>query len=137
MLSAKLILTALAFAAVSSAAPSSTAKPSPDVLGTITLCNNDSPPDDCVTLSNVVDNICVSLTGNLDHYNKAVSFVSLAIPDNYACGFMETFDCTFGGGVGNDVLGLGPGNYFLFEVAGEQGGNFNDKASSFLCGPTS
>lgn len=103
MLSAKLILTVLAFVAVSSAAPSPEAKPAP-VLGNlvavsrltiypqlvsvaITVCTGSLiPPQGCIDIP-VVSDACINFTGGLTFFNKEVS--SAKVPGGFVCTFFE------------------------------------------------
>jgi hypothetical protein len=102
MLSAKLILTVLAFVAVSSAAPSPEAKPAPVgnlvpvsrltiyaqlVSATITVCTGSlSPPQGCLDIP-VVSDACINFIGGLTFFNKEVS--SAKVPGGFVCTFFE------------------------------------------------
>ncbi|KAJ7935814.1 hypothetical protein B0H13DRAFT_1853925 [Mycena leptocephala] len=140
MFSAKLILTALAFAVVAAAAPSSAVKLtqcSPTDLtaikrnfANVQVCIRDTdPPEDCIILP-IVDDTCLDLTGGLDRYNDVLSWVE--VPNGYICEFFEDFDCS----TDNDFVPLQTGDWDLFHVQGVFGTpNFNDLTSSIACFP--
>ncbi|KAJ7201144.1 hypothetical protein GGX14DRAFT_571716 [Mycena pura] len=109
MFSAKLILTALAFAVVASAAPSSSVKLTQRDATTVTVCIHDNPPFDCIALP-VVSDECISLIGGLDRYNDELSWAQ--VPSGYICEFFEDFGCT------GDIAALQPGNWDLFNTRG-------------------
>jgi hypothetical protein len=104
MFPAKLILTVLAFAAVSSAAPPPAVKPPrcvdyPEALyrGTdisiklepliVEVCLDAfGPPNNCFDISFDTDN-CVPLLGNLGFLDKQLSWVQ--IPNGFICTFFQ------------------------------------------------
>ncbi|KAJ6622976.1 hypothetical protein B0H10DRAFT_1944280 [Mycena sp. CBHHK59/15] len=120
MFSAKVILTALAFVAVSSARLPR--RPDPP-----------SPPSGCVIIP-VVSDTCINFTGGLSFLNKEVSNVQ--VPGGFVCTFFEDFGCLNGGVNGHDVAVLTGGTWDMFRVQGISGTqNFNDLTSSISCSP--
>ncbi|KAJ7448578.1 hypothetical protein FB451DRAFT_763297 [Mycena latifolia] len=132
MFSCKLILTALAFAAVSSAAPS---KPTPRAAPTITVCTEVDPTDGCVAIP-IVSGGCIDFTvpGGLSFLNKAVS--AAQVPDGFVCVFFEDAGCINGGTSNDDVAVLTSGTWNMLMVQGIAGTqSFNDLTSSISCSP--
>ncbi|KAJ7122179.1 hypothetical protein C8R44DRAFT_785789 [Mycena epipterygia] len=131
MFSAKFVLTALAFAAVSSAAP---AGPTPLLAPTITVCTGSiTPQNGCVALP-VVSDSCINFTGGLSFLNKEVSHAE--VPGGFVCTFFEDAGCINGGQNDHDVAVLTGGTYTMFNVQGINGAqNFNDLTSSISCSP--
>ncbi|KAJ7640036.1 hypothetical protein DFH06DRAFT_1216425 [Mycena polygramma] len=125
MLSAKFVLTALALASMSMAAPLATP--------TVTLCTA-SLGVGCVGVP-VGTNECVNFEEGLTFLNKEVS--AAEIPDGFVCTFFEDFGCTSAGGFGGpDVVVLTGGDWNMFSVPGITGTeDFNDLTSSISCSP--
>ncbi|KAJ7935822.1 hypothetical protein B0H13DRAFT_1853933 [Mycena leptocephala] len=122
MFSAKLILAAFAFAAVSSAAPPQAEKPAPFALmrGARPTAALPSP---------VVSDSCTSFTGGLSFLNKELSWVQ--VPGGFICTFFEDFGCINGGVNTHDVAVLTGGTWVMSNVQGIAGAqNFNDLTSS-------
>ncbi|KAJ7476003.1 hypothetical protein FB451DRAFT_1557824 [Mycena latifolia] len=148
MFSAKIILTALAFVAVSSATPALTAAvvataavmptaaamPTPLAAPTITTCSGSlNPPNGCVTIP-VVSDQCINFTGGLSFLNKEVS--NAEVPAGFVCTFFEDFGCLNGGVNDHDVAILTGGTWDMFNVHGiASNQNFNDLTSSISCSP--
>ncbi|KAJ7122186.1 hypothetical protein C8R44DRAFT_735899 [Mycena epipterygia] len=96
--SSNFILTALAFVAVSSAAP---AGPTPRLAPTITVCTGSiSPQNGCVAIP-VVSDPCINFTGGLSFLNKEVS--NAEVPGGFVCTFFEYGGCINGGQNDHDV----------------------------------
>ncbi|KAJ7869421.1 hypothetical protein B0H13DRAFT_1896662 [Mycena leptocephala] len=126
MFPAKLILTVLAFAAVSSAAPPPAVKPTPLEPLIVEVCLDAfGPPNNCFDISFDTDN-CVPLLGNFGFLDKQISWVQ--IPNGFICTFFQDSGC-IGGGINEEVV-LQGGTYDLTGPA-----NFNDLTSSFACSP--
>ncbi|KAJ7476001.1 hypothetical protein FB451DRAFT_1173932 [Mycena latifolia] len=136
MFSAKIILTALAFVAVSSATPAVTAavKPTPLAAPTITTCSGSlNPPNGCVTIP-VVSDQCINFTGGLSFLNKEVS--NAEVPARFVCTFFEDFGCLNGGVNDHDVAILTGGTWDMFNIHGiASNQNFNNLTSSISCSP--
>ncbi|KAF7341273.1 hypothetical protein MVEN_01863300 [Mycena venus] len=130
MLSAKLILTVLAFIAISSAAPSPEAGLAPRVSAAITVCTGSlNPSQGCLEIP-VVSDACINFIGGLTFFNKEVS--SSKIPGGFVCTFFEDFGCSTDDGVAL----LTGGSWNMEEVEGLAGiENFNDLTSSISCSP--
>ncbi|KAJ7122162.1 hypothetical protein C8R44DRAFT_876471 [Mycena epipterygia] len=131
MFSAKFVLAALAFVALSSAAP---VGPTPLLAPTITVCTGSiSPRNGCVDIP-VVSESCINFTGGLTFLNKEVSHAQ--VPGGFVCTFFEDFGCINGGDNVDDVAVLTGGTYTMFNVQGINGAqNFNDLTSSISCSP--
>ncbi|KAJ7122176.1 hypothetical protein C8R44DRAFT_785786 [Mycena epipterygia] len=131
MFSAKFILTALAFAAVSAAAP---AGPTPLFVSTITVCTGTiSPQSGCVAIP-INSDSCINFTGGLSFLNKEVS--NAQVPGGFVCTFFEDAGCINGGQNAHDVAVLTGGTYNMAKVQGISGTqNFNDLTSSIICTP--
>ncbi|KAJ7476025.1 hypothetical protein FB451DRAFT_1245529 [Mycena latifolia] len=137
MFSAKIILTALAFIAVSSATPALTAAvvaTAALAAPTITTCSGSlNPPNGCVTIP-VVSDQCINFTGGLSFLNKEVS--NAEVPAGFVCTFFEDFGCLNGGVNDHDVAILTGGTWDMFNVHGiASNQNFNDLTSSISCSP--
>ncbi|KAJ7689416.1 hypothetical protein B0H17DRAFT_1331757 [Mycena rosella] len=136
MFSAKAILTALAFAAMSTATPCGDrsvggdggGRPTPLTPATITVCSGSiSPQNGCLTIS-VVSDSCVNLTGGLSFLNKEISWAQIRV--------VSDFGCLNGGVNGHDVALLTGGTWDMFDVHGIAASqNFNDLTSSITCSP--
>ncbi|KAJ6576677.1 hypothetical protein DFH09DRAFT_1149997 [Mycena vulgaris] len=136
MFSAKAILTALAFVAVSSATPtpSSAVKPAPLAAPIITVCSGSiTPRNGCVDIP-VVSAACINLTGGLSFLNKEIS--NAQVPGGFVCTFFEDFGCLNGGVNSHDVAVLTGGTWDMFNAHGiASNQNFNDLTSSISCSP--
>ncbi|KAJ7843380.1 hypothetical protein B0H13DRAFT_1909411 [Mycena leptocephala] len=134
MFPAKLILTVLAFTAVSSAAPPPAVKPTPLEPLTIEVCldsDASGPPNNCFDISFDTDN-CVPLLGNLGFLNKQLSWVQ--VPNGFICTLFRDSGC-IGEGI-NENMVLQSGTWDLTNVPGHAGSiSFNDLTSSFSCSP--
>ncbi|KAJ7347443.1 hypothetical protein DFH08DRAFT_809199 [Mycena albidolilacea] len=134
MFSAKFILTALAFAAISSAAPKAPKLTS----ASITVCTNKKLKGACVTLS-VISDSCINFTGGLTFLNKEIT--SAQVPAGFVCTFFEDFGCEETGTKKHDAAALTGGTYNNFAkpglggVKGLSGQNFDKLTSSISCSP--
>ncbi|KAF7359807.1 hypothetical protein MVEN_00705900 [Mycena venus] len=130
MFTAKFLLAALGFTAVSSPLILAGELASPS----ITACSGSiNPPDGCSIIS-VVSAGCINLTGDLSSLNKQVSWAQ--VPAGFVCTFFQNRDCTNGGVNAHDVVVLEGGIWDMSDVQGIAGPqNFDDQTSSISCSP--
>ncbi|KAJ7866524.1 hypothetical protein B0H13DRAFT_2352474 [Mycena leptocephala] len=131
MFPAKLILTVLAFTAMSSAAPPPRSSPPRCIDYPEALYHASGPPNNCFDISFDTDN-CVPLLGNLGFLNKQLSWVQ--VPNGFICTLFQDSGC-IGEGINENVV-LQSGTWDLTNVPGHAGSiSFNDLTSSFSCSP--